>query len=416
MNTTRMIGLGLVVALATVALAFASGASAATVLCSANNDPCSEGQVYATSQELEGTTTGVNVTFDTDTEDVTCPTSSWEGKALTNLQGEFSSGEISGFTFNAATCKVQPANVACTALTAKSLPYGLALGVAGGGNGSMEFVNGGNGVPLIEIDCGAGRLQCSFVFPELSFEVAGGTPAIVKGTSGATEWKGTKCPKKEAKFIAEYKVTEPVSLFLVSAVKAPVLCGTTPGPCPTGKALPTGTTLTASLKAASRFIYTVNGKTKEPECTTGSLTGKTTAAGDPLIGELTAFEFSNCGGGSCTPIKSENAPYRFEIENWINSDDGDFTMLKQSKGPPTIRLACGSIFEECIYGPTTGYFKFNLNGGAPAEIYWPSKVTMKLESGSSLLCGSTATWEGATSAETNYKVTAPNPLYVETEA
>lgn len=412
MNTIRMLGLVLALASCTAALVGLDEAGA-TALCSANQSPCAEGKVYAgTNKIIEAKTIGTGSILKNDIANVECA-SEWEGTWEADLQGEYHSGEVKSLTFTGCTT---PTLVGCS-MIARNLPYGLSVGASGGGDGNLDF----EGPPVLEAKCGAAPviLECTFTVVPVVFEVTGNAVAAtakIKVSIAKEHWTGKICPMKFAEWEAEYEIVTPAPLFLIAAVKAPVFCKATPGPCVAANVLGPGTSLKASLKASSKFIYTVNGKTKEPVCTNGSLEGKTTEEGSPLVGEITAFEFSSCGGGACTPIKSENAPYRFEVNNWINSDDGDFTMLKKTIGPPTIRLACGSIFEECIYGPTTGYFKFNLNGSTPAEIYWPSKVTMKLESGSSLLCGSTATWEGVSSGETNYKVTSPAALYVETEA
>jgi hypothetical protein len=407
MKRTTMWGLVLAAVLTTMVL-FGSGTASAVVLCEENKDPCPEAKTLpnGTVVKAENNAPG-NITLTTNTTSVECE-SKWTATTTADTHGEITGGEVSAFTMTPCSQVAGPACGAGVAATA-NLPYSLDVASSGSGNGEVAFFLGkGKGQPAITVVCG--KLDCTFTFAEMPFEVAGGTGAIAEVNAGATKMEGKACPAFGV-LGGEYKVTNPPKVFIAATTAPPVLCKSNTVPCPATEIWPLGTAFTASLGANLKFNYVFNGTKKEPSCTASSVNGKTTGTGRPYIGQITKWEFSNCGGGVCE-ISAQHLPYKFEIEE-SGGGNGTLTWRNETNGQPAVKIKCGGLFEECIYGTT--YFGFELEGGAPnARFYWPTKVALARESGSSLLCSETATWEGTGSEEVKYKITSPAPLFVHT--
>jgi hypothetical protein len=402
-------GLAAVLALAVVAVFATSSASAAT-LCKENANPCPEDKVYPTKEIIKAALKAATTAFlntPVNATDFKCAKLTWEGESLTDLSGEFSSGSITSVAFpgvpKCETNGVPP--VACGVVNEINLPFSMGLVATGGGNGTFTVASGGSGTPGTEVVC-AGSVDCIFSFKKAKVTVTGGATATAKESITGLERAGKVCPK-EAEWTAEYDLS-PAPLFVVSKVAPPVLCEENKEPCPIGTILGAGTAIAGSIKANVQFNYTFSGSKKEQSCTGSTITGKTTEPGKPLIGELTELEFAGCAGGACA-ITGQRLPYKVEVSNWINTPDGSITWSNKSNGRPAFRIKCG-LFEECIYG--TEQLTFDLTGGNPAEIHSPTKVALVRESGSSLLCSETATWEGFAAGEINWEITAPKPVYV----
>ncbi len=391
MRYLKMLGLAMLIALATMALVSASSASA-TTLCGENEDPCPEEQIYATGTNFEAVPeTATTAYLNTNAIDIECKTSKPSGKLVE------SNASIEEWPF--ACNRVGGGGAACASVTTLGLPYNATFQPTGLGDGTMTL--GLN----TQVTCAPAGINCTFISAKPTTEVEGGTPAILNFASGQLVPKGASCPK-EAEWTAEYKVLSPEPLFLVSEPVAPVLCKEDKAPCPVGEILGTGTTIKASLAATFKFVYTYEKVPKEPSCTESTMEGKTTTeTGNPIIGEVTSLTFGQCAGGACA-IEALGLPYRMEIERTSDGSE-TLTLRKKNTGPPAVKIKCGGLFENCAYETTE--LTFNVQGGAPAKFYWPTKVGL---TGSSLFCSTTATWEGIAGQEINYKITTPNPFYV----
>jgi hypothetical protein len=406
MKRTTMWGFVLAAVLMTTAL-LGSGTASAVVLCEENKDPCPEAKTLpnGTVVKAENNAPG-KITLNNNVTSIECE-SKWTATTAADAHGEITGGEVTAFTMTPCSQVAGPACGAGVAATSH-LPYSLDVASSGSGNGEFAFFTGKGGPPTITVLCG--KLDCTFTFTEVPFEVKGGTGAIAEVNAIPTKMEGKVCPTL-ALLSGEYKVTNPAEVFIAAKTAPPVLCKSNTVPCPPTEIWPVGTSFTASLGASFKFNYVFNGTKKEPSCTTSSVAGKTTSTARPDLGQITKWEFSNCGGGVCE-VSAQHLPYKFEIEE-SGGGNGTLTWRNESNGQPAVKIKCGGLFEECIYGTT--YFGFELEGGAPnARFYWPTKVALTRESGSSLLCSETATWEGTGSPEVKYKITSPAPLFIHT--
>jgi hypothetical protein len=165
-----------------------------------------------------------------------------------------------------------------------------------------------------------------------------------------------------------------------------------------------GSKILASLEKDVKFVFPYEGETLEPSCKVSTMSGTTTKEGETLIGELTALEFKECGGGLCTVVP-QHLPYKFEVK------PSTMTWSSGGGGGPSFAIKClGST--KCIYGATV--LPLTIAGGSPAKLS-SSGVTLIREEGSEEACGITgAKWEGTAEAEgkIQYKITSPNPLFV----
>jgi hypothetical protein len=181
------------------------------------------------------------------------------------------------------------------------------------------------------------------------------------------------------------------------------------GPLPRRQSARPGHSLKAELGANVKFSYVFNGTKKEPSCTSSKVVGEVTGLGRPITGEITKWEFpGGCGGGLCETT-AQKLPYEFEIER-TGGGNGTIAWSSGGGGGPSVKLKCG-LFEECVYGATE--FTFKLEGSVVTpRFYSPTKISLQRESGSSLLCSETATWEGTGSEEVKLKIASPPELFV----
>jgi len=398
---------GLAIAVgALVAVALTAGSASATVFCESSTNGCPEEKTLKDGAVIEGEQSGINVVITNNIETVTCSKSGWSGSITTNKRGEFNGGVISTWSFSSCTT---PANTC--AVTALGAPYELTgAGSAGAGDGFLGF---GNKAMALEVKCGTPAvIECTLsLAPEVETEIIGGKPAtaLIERFIPAEALEGNICPKGGlgALLEAEYEVTEPAEFFIVSKVSGAALCKSSTASCP--GAYPIGTSFKGSIKAKTKFVYEYGETKREPECNTSTFEGETTASGAPLIGELTSLTFGGCGAGVCE-ITAQRLPYGTELDNWIFTDDGTTSWRSGGGGKPAVKINCGGLLEECTYG--VDHFTWDLKGGTTAEVFWPTKVSLTLESGSALLCSAGATWEGVSSQENNWEITTPSPLYL----
>ena len=211
MKYLKIFGLAAVVAAVAMALVGAGSASA-TALCSANEEECASplGTGTTVKASLKAGTEAVLVT---DLATVKCTTSSTSGKT-TSGAGPSVAGVIETLSFSG--CKAGALN--CTVGSALSLPYNASITATGGGNGKLVVSKGsGGGNPGATVTC-LGLIECTFRTPSATLTVTGGNPAVAKAKEvELTERTGLRCPSKEAKWTAEYAVSEPNPLWISEA-------------------------------------------------------------------------------------------------------------------------------------------------------------------------------------------------------
>jgi hypothetical protein len=404
MKLVKMCGLLAVVALLGAAIFTAS--ASATALCEVTGAVCPEGKPYPTETTVEGTRKApVNVILTTNIATIECTASAWTAVTVADQNGELSTGGVSAWTVGTCSQTAPIAPPPCVVATL-GLPYSLGTIATTPGNGTMVFAPG-LGSPALKVTCGL--IQCTFTFSELPLKVTGAATATASLSTTEMTFAGSKCPKT-ATLSAEYEITAPTPLFIADEVAPPVLCKENKVPCPALKVLGVGTALKAELGANFKFSYVFNGTKKEPSCTSSKVVGEVTALGRPISGEISKWEFpGGCGGGLCETT-AQKLPYEFEIER-TGGGNGTLTWSSGGSGGPAVKLKCPGLFEECIYGATE--FGFKLEGSAVApRFYSPTKISLQRESGSSLLCSETATWEGTGGEEVKFKVTSPAALFI----
>ncbi len=162
--------------------------------------------------------------------------------------------------------------------------------------------------------------------------------------------------------------------------------------------------LEEGTKEGVKFVYTYKGEKLEPACVVSSLKGSNTNQGTPQLGQVTALEFSECGGGLCT-ILAQGLPWSWSVEA---STEGNGTM----SWTPTFKIKCLGMAEECIYSAEKA-MTFALAGGTPAKLSSPS-MGLKAAGGGKECGVSGAKWEGVVAAGgiIKYKLASPSPLFV----
>lgn len=206
MKQLKILGLA-VVAIAAMTALLGAGSASATVLCkvSPTKGVCPSTSRYAAGTTFDAKATGA--TLETNTENVTCKTSSTSIKN-TAESGSPLPGEVTLLTFGECTSS---SGAACT-VTSVGTPWSANLAWTSLGNGTLTVANGG-----ARVSCGFGFLQCRFGAKSLSLEVQGGNPGKVIANKVPLEMTAEegflKCPT-EAKWTATYEATSPTAVWV----------------------------------------------------------------------------------------------------------------------------------------------------------------------------------------------------------
>ncbi len=203
MRLIKMLGLGMVAAIAAMALVGVGSASAhSTALCKTNELPCKSPLPSGTAitGALEsGTTAKLKSSIGT----VECKKSPTSGKTTSGLATSVS-GSITALKFE--ECKL--GETSCT-VTTEGLPYAASvLVIPGTMNGEFTVKN-----PSATVKCGA-LINCTFGFESVNLTVDGGAPAkLLAKEERLTLEKGFICPG-ESFWTATYTITAPNPLFI----------------------------------------------------------------------------------------------------------------------------------------------------------------------------------------------------------
>lgn len=211
MKYLKMLGFAAVAAAALMAFVGAGSASAAeTSLCSTNTNPCS-GTKYGSGTVIKSSLkTGTVATLTNPLGNVTCSVSTVTGKT-TAASGTPLPGEVTGLTFE--TCvrdKALGGTEACE-VKVEGLPYKSSIT-------TTEKASNGNGILTVEnpkalVVCGT-VINCTFSAATVKLHVTGGAPATAIASEQVLNREGGLCPS-EAKWDAEYTVSEPNPLFVI---------------------------------------------------------------------------------------------------------------------------------------------------------------------------------------------------------
>jgi hypothetical protein len=183
------------------------------------------------------------------------------------------------------------------------------------------------------------------------------------------------------------------------SASATVLCKTATSPC-TGGTYPSGTSITASLKAGT--LSELGTSLGTIACTKSGTSGKTTSAGGagvPVTAVIDALTFEECklGSTSCT-FASLHKPYNAKIA-WTSGSNGNLEVGSSGAGNPAVSMKCG-IFINCEF--STANAALGVTGGTPA-LAEANNISLSRSGG---ICPSTSTWKAT------YSVSAPSPLFV----
>lgn len=209
MKYLKMLGLAAVAAMAL--MAFGAGSASATELCSTNTSPCT-GTKYGSGTVIKANLkSGTIANLTNSLGNVTCTTSTVEGKTSSagGGTGVAVKGSITSLKFSNCTQDVF-GSPSCT-VTATGIPAAVQGVATGGGNGKMT-----TGTAGAEVVC-LGFIECSFSAPGIELTTTGGNPAHVTASNEVLkiEEGGFLCPS-EAKWDATYEVSTPKPLFLVN--------------------------------------------------------------------------------------------------------------------------------------------------------------------------------------------------------
>jgi hypothetical protein len=176
---------------------------------------------------------------------------------------------------------------------------------------------------------------------------------------------------------------------------AAVFCSNSASPCPEEDTYPIGTELHAALsKGSASFV----GEKSTLNCGVSTITGKSTASGTPIAGQISALTFSSCELGCTT--EALHLPYKAEVET-TGGDDGVVTLSNGGSGVPQVRDIC--LGKSCTFGAAK--VSLDLEGGAPASIKAVNEPLTR-EGGEKAICGETAKFSAV------YGVSEPMALFV----
>ncbi len=362
-----------------------TGSASGAVLCEANESPCSSENRYDNGFGLWQTT---KVNFG---GSIVCSGAAME--KVTDMGGE---GKAVKADMELLSLSCKEGGWGCNPVNGANLPY------------NTEFQgSGGNGSVALSDPVGMQMTtQCLFktcVFfttNKVELEFTGGNPAVMAANNIPISSSGGGCPTTMS---LEFKSLAPsASMFIVDGPADPVtrLCKQNMSPCLKANRHAIGTTLEGTLEGNSVFEFLYEGKLREPACEGGALTAKTTEAGKPLIGEVSAMSFSKCGAGVCA-VEAQSLPYRAEIET-TTAGNGTMTLVSGGTGSPKIEVNCGKSFI-CIYKAAS--VSFTLTGSASAPKLAVSQ-TLEKDAASEAECGASMTWKAT------YKLTKPTSLFV----
>jgi hypothetical protein len=141
------------------------------------------------------------------------------------------------------------------------------------------------------------------------------------------------------------------------------------------------------------------GEKSTLNCGASTITGKSTASGTPITGQISAMTFSSCELGCTT--EALHLPYKTEVEA-TGGDDGVVTLSSGGSGVPQIRDTC--LGKSCTFGAAK--VSLDLEGGSPASVRAVSEPLTR-EVGEKAVCGDTAKFSAI------YGVSEPMALFVE---
>jgi hypothetical protein len=185
-----------------------------------------------------------------------------------------------------------------------------------------------------------------------------------------------------------------------STASATELCSINAAGCSGGTMYPVGTEIKAELNGVAAELTTPITTVKCKKSTTAGKTTTTGSATETVLGQITSLKFEECtdtAGDTCTAT-AVHLPYKGEIHA-TEKGNGTLTVTSGGTGEPGATVVCAEVIN-CTF--TTATASLSVTGGNPA-LALASKIPLNLAGG---ICPLEAHWDS------QYKVTAPNPLFV----
>jgi len=145
----------------------------------------------------------------------------------------------------------------------------------------------------------------------------------------------------------------PITMFAgTGSSSATVLCSMEIGTCPSTLAYAAKTKFTAHL--VNETVATIVAGTSTLKCKESTLSGSTKEKeGEPLPGEVTAFEFSSCSlvtgekSITCASAKGIHLPFSASFASTETQGHGTLALSDSGKGVPAIEFTCEKT--KCAY-------------------------------------------------------------------
>jgi hypothetical protein len=204
MRNMKILGLGMLAALAAMAF-LGAGTASATKLCSVNTSPCPAGNTYGKGTAIKAQlVAGTNSTMASGFVNISCSESTISGKTTSEGGAGAVTGTISSVTWKGCTSGLG----ACTA-SALNTPWSAEV-TGSGGNGTMSISGAGG-----KFTCGG--VTCEYAASKASVSVSGGNPATIKASSiSFSKIGGGFLCSSTASWSGTYEATAPKPLFIVS--------------------------------------------------------------------------------------------------------------------------------------------------------------------------------------------------------
>lgn len=204
MRNMKILGLGLLAAMAAMAF-MGAGTASATKLCSVNTSPCPAGNTYGKGTAIKAQlVAGASSTMTSGFVNISCSESTISGKTTSEGGAGAVTGTISSVTWKGCTSGLG----ACTA-SALNTPWSAEV-TGSGGNGTMSISGAGG-----KFTCGG--VTCEYAASKASVSVSGGNPATIKASNiSFSKIGGGFLCSSTASWSGTYEATAPKPLFIVS--------------------------------------------------------------------------------------------------------------------------------------------------------------------------------------------------------
>jgi hypothetical protein len=373
MKHLKILGLLAMAVIGLIALP-ADATATGSVLCTVQESPCPEANLWTTGTELD-------FTLKSGTKAVLVETNApeGEGKTLDSCSSSTAKGKLENA--EPVTGPIESLTWSSCTFQTKTLNAGKLKveHIAGTHNGTVKS----DGITEVTVNT---VLFGSCIYGATAGvdlgELKEGKPATFVANAVLQKLSGVVCPGT-AKWTAEYTLTEPGEKTLSVEVGAAysVFCTVQESPCPEGNLWSTGTELDFSVSSGSSVQLTQTGGSALDKCTGSTAKGKLEST-EPVTSPIESLSWSGC----TFPTKTLTLG-KLTIEHIPGTHNG--TVKSDGITEVTVNTV---LFGSCIYGVKVGDSLGDLTEGNPA-VFHLSAVATK-QSGSMLGCPETANLTG----------------------